>query len=114
MSLTTEPPTPYVNPEAAPQQRRLLPVVMQGILLALDAGVRQVDVAHAFGVSPTTVRRVRNRATPKLRETLEYLSEIADAERELRDTLPAEIAEPFIQAVRLGHLIRRHREAAER
>lgn len=114
MSLTAELPTPYVNPDAAPQQRRLLPVVIQGILLALDAGVRQVDVARAFGISPTAVRRVKERATPELREALEHLSEIADAEREIREMLAPEVAEPFIRAVRLGHLMRRHREAAQR
>jgi transposase-like protein len=108
---TAELAVPYRNPEAAPRGRRLNPATLDGIARALRAGVPKRLIARTYGVSATTVRRVAATLTPELATALADLSELADAERELRESgLPADQVELLIATVRHGHLVRRDLE----
>lgn len=107
------PESPYVNPTARPQARRLKPVLVDGIVQALRAGVPGRVIAREYGVSQMTVRRIaaKHDADPRLAQNAEVLSELADAERELRASgMDPQAVEDLIQLARVGHLMRRDRE----
>lgn len=120
MSETVAEPDIWQNPTSGKQARRLRPVVIDGILRAHRAGALDADIARAFGVSKTTVRRVLVRAFkhPDLHQTVSDLAELADAERELREGMPdlgfsEQQIEDFITTVRYGHLVRRNKDRAD-
>lgn len=111
----TELAVPYRNPEAAPKARRLSPATLDGIARALRAGAPQRAIARAYGVSQTTVSRIAAKLSPELETALDDLSELAEAELELRESgLPQEQVELLIAAARHGHLVRRDLERRAR
>jgi DNA-binding MarR family transcriptional regulator len=108
----------WQNPLAGKQARRLTPIAIDGILRAHDAGCTNGEISRAYGVSKPTVTRVLARVTPQVRQAIDDLSELADAERELRDTATdlgysSPHIERVIEVIRYGHLVRRNLERAD-
>jgi hypothetical protein len=108
LSTEAEHAAPYVNPTAAPQGRRLAPATIDAVLRALRADVPQRVIARTYGISHTSVRRIAARfLDTHVEQAVSDLSELADAERELRE---AGVSEEVIETIRYGHLVRRDLE----